>query len=259
MGGKGERAVCGIHADEVGSDAAFGEELDDVELVLGDFRNGDAAEVNVRALDNGFAQVGQAAAHHFAVVADGFQLDGGTEGGDSLDFRVGVAFMDFFKQGERAGIRAGRKGGADWHEFGAGEMVGFDRLADGFEFFGEDRSGDASVGGGEKLWCGAQKPCGGFDRRFLVQRLADCSPHFFDVGGQIRAGGRGFGPGFGRGGDPHFQRPRVHGKLMGFLDPLGIGGGRIHKGCQQEKGEDAAVHERKIVAGKPMEKLEKLR
>ena len=132
-----EGSACGVGADEVGGDAAFGKIADDVEFVFGNLGDGGFADLHIRALDDGFAHVSEAFAHRFGIIAEGFDHECGVECGDPLDFRIGVICLDFFENREGARVLVVSEGYAHRREVRALHVVGGDGLADGVAFLCE--------------------------------------------------------------------------------------------------------------------------
>ena len=132
-----EGSACGVGAGKVGGDAAFGEVADDVEFVLGDLGDSGFADFHIGALDDGFAQVGEAFAHGFGIIAEGFDHECGGECGDPLDFWIGVICLDFFEDREGARVLVASEGHAHRREVRALHVIGGDGLADGGAFLCE--------------------------------------------------------------------------------------------------------------------------
>lgn len=157
----------GVGALNVWCNAAFAEESDLIELVLGKVGDSGLADLDVGAFDDRLAQVGEAFSHQLGVVAEALDDDGCTECGDALDPWVRVGLFDFFE--DREGVRVGEagEGHADGGQQCAVEVVGNDRLADGFRPVIPSDLGGA-LGRGEFL-DHDQQPGGGFKGPFFVQ------------------------------------------------------------------------------------------
>ncbi len=155
-------SACGVGAGEVGCDPVFGEIAYDVEFVLGDLGDGGFADFHIRALDDGFAQVGESFAHGFGIIAEGFDHECGSQCGDPLGFCIGVIGLDFFEDREGARVLVAGEGHAHRREVRALHVVGHNRLAYGCAFLCEGGA-DRSIGIGDAKRTGeVEQPCRGF-------------------------------------------------------------------------------------------------